>query len=105
MITEPKVRKNINVSIQSKKYTEPINSILNVWEGDGLNISTEVCDSILLADKIAQSPTLLSVMKIYALLEEILELNGANEDSLEEALSKLIIVKGSELTKVLCNKF
>lgn len=98
-----KIRKNVNVSIQSKKYNESINAVLNDWEEEGLNISTEVCNSILLANKIAKSPTLLNVMNIYDLAEKILNLYQIDEveNSLEEVLSKLINVNGSELTNVI----
>lgn len=103
MTKQTKIRKNINVSIQSKKYNEPINDVLTNWEEDGLNISTEVCNSILLANKIAKSPTLLNVMNIYDLAEKILNLYQVDEveNSLEDILSKLINVNGSELTEVI----
>ncbi|HBF6599515.1 TPA: hypothetical protein KOT48_003681 [Clostridioides difficile] len=102
MSTEQKIRKNINVSIQSKQYNETINNVLNDWEYEGLNISTEVCNSILISDKIAKSPTLLSVLNIYDLTEKILNLYKVNDkDALEEALSKLISIKGDEITKIL----
>lgn len=103
MTKQQKIRKNINVSIQSKKYNEPINDVLTNWEDEGLNISTEVCNSILLANKIANSPTLLNVMNIYDLAEKILNLYQVDEveNSLEDILSKLINVNGSELTEVI----
>ena len=107
MTKSNKIRKNVNVSIQSKKYNEAINSVLNDWEEEGLNISTEVCNSILLANKIAKSPTLLNVMNIYDLAEKILNLYQIDEveNSLEEVLSKLINVNGSELTDVISGIF
>lgn len=102
-----KIKKNINVSIQSKKYFSPINNILQDWEEDGLNISTEVCESILLAEKVANSPTLLSVMKLYDLTEQILYLNGIqdSEQKLEDVLSLLISVNGDGLTDIINSSF
>lgn len=99
------IKKNINVSIQAKKYHSKINEILNNWESDGLNFSTEVCESILLANKIASSPTLLSVMKIYDLTDQIFSLNkfDNNGKTLEDILSLLIQVNGEGLTNILCN--
>ena len=37
------VRKAINVSLQSKKYSESINEIIKDWEEKELNISAETC--------------------------------------------------------------
>lgn len=102
-----KIKKNINVSIQARKYFSPINNILQNWEEDGLNVSTEVCESILLAEKIANSPTLLSVMKLYDLTEQILYLNGVDntEQKLEDVLSLLIKVNGEGLTDIINSSF
>lgn len=107
MTTQRKIRKNLNVSIQSKKFNQAINEVLTDWEDEGLNISTEVCKSILLANKIAKSPTLLNVMNIYDLAEKILNLYQVDEvkNSLEEIISLLINVNGSELTNVINQTF
>lgn len=102
-----KIKKNINVSIQSRKYSNAINTILQNWEEDGSNVSTEVCESILLANKVANSPTLLSVMKLYDLTEQILYLNGVDdtEQKLEDVLSLLIKVNGEGLTDIINSSF
>lgn len=101
-----KEKKNINVSIQSKKYSKAINNILNDWENNGMNVSTEVCESILLANKIASSPTLLSVIKMYELTDQILSLNkfDNNEKTLEDIISLLIKINGEGLTNIFLNK-
>lgn len=106
MSTDIKSKKNINVSIQSKKYSQPINNILNDWDNNGLNVSTEVCESILLANKIASSPTLLSVIKMYELTDQILSLNkfDNNEKTLEDIISLLIKINGEGLTNIFLNK-
>lgn len=67
-----KTRKNINISLQSEKYGEIINAILNEWDKEGLNISTTACDNLILANKISKSPTLLNVINLYQLSEKIL---------------------------------
>ena len=47
-MSDTKVRKAINVSLQSKKYTDTINEIVQEWESQNLNISSETCDATLL---------------------------------------------------------
>ena len=46
-MSDTKVRKAINVSLQSKKYTDTINEIVQEWESQNLNISSETCDDQL----------------------------------------------------------
>lgn len=61
-----KMRKVINVSIQKKSLVE-LNSILNMWEDDMLNLSNEVCKSILFKHEFENNPvmqTLLSTIKL-----------------------------------------
>ena len=46
------VRKAINVSLQSKKYSESINEIIKDWEEQELNISAETCEALLLVHRL-----------------------------------------------------
>ena len=46
-MTTHKNRRAINISLQSKKYAEPINEMIQSWEDENLNISTQVCDALL----------------------------------------------------------
>lgn len=97
-----KIKKNVNVSIQSKKYALPINKILQEWEDNSLNISTEVCESLLLSNKIAKSPTLLKVINVCELAEKILNLYSIEDSQkaqmIENVLSQIIQVDTTKLT-------
>lgn len=105
MENSTKIRKNINVSLQSKFYSKPINNILNDWTDDNLNISIEVCNSILLSDKISKSPTLSKVMTTTDLVHKMLDLYKIekNDTLIEEILSKLISVDMAQLNDIIVN--
>lgn len=103
-----KLKKTLNISLQSKKYAEPINKIINNWEDDGLNISVKVCDTILLFDKYDKSITLSNISNIYELIEKIVGLyykldTPESNMEIEELLSQVITVDNSKLTKALAN--
>lgn len=101
------IRRNINVSVQSSQYSTEVNKIIDSWEHLGLSISTQACESIILAQKVASSPTLLSVMKLYDLISQILCLNpaGNNDKNLEEIISSVIKINGNGLTDIINNQF
>ncbi|WP_368263431.1 hypothetical protein [Clostridium disporicum] len=104
-IDDKKLRKNVNVSIQSKKYFRPINNILKEWEDNSLNLSTEVCESLLLSNKISKSPTLLKVVNVCELAEKILNLYPIDDTDktqmIENVLSQIVQVDTSQLTDVI----
>lgn len=82
------LRKSLNVSLQSKKYAEPINKLLDIWKDEGLNASTEVCENILLCDKIKKSFTLVNVLNAYNTAEQMVKL--CNHNLSNEELNKII---------------
>lgn len=103
-----KVRKTINVSIQSKKYSNSINKIVNEWEENGLNVSTEVCDMILLMSKLKNTITFFNMFNMYELTEKIVGLyydldSPIANQKIEEILSEVIKIDNSKLTDVLAN--
>ena len=51
-MTTHKNRRAINISLQSKKYAEPINEMIQSWEDENLNISTQVCDALLFVERL-----------------------------------------------------
>lgn len=89
--------KTLNVSLQSKKYGPSINKIVEKWKEDGLNISPEVCKSILMKDKIESNATLLQVLSAYDLVEKILKMKGISDETMLESIF-------SEMIKIDMNK-
>lgn len=103
-----KTRKTINVSLQSKKYSDPINRIINEWEDDGSNISVEVCENILLFEKFDKSIVLSNIKNVYELIEKIVALyypldSDKASMKIEELLSEVISVDNGKLTSALAN--
>lgn len=101
-----KLRRTLNISLQSKKYSEPINDIVNNWEEEGSNTSAEVCNLILLQDKYNKSITLSNVKNIFELIQKMIgiytELDTPESNMLiEEVLSKVIIIDNSKLSVAL----
>lgn len=105
MTNTTKIRKNVNVSLQSKQYSKPINDILNDWTDDNLNISIEVCESILLSDKMSKSPTLSNVLTATDLIQKILNLYKVEKTDalIENILSQLITVNMPQLNEIILN--
>lgn len=101
-----KPKKTINVSIQSKKYSAPINKILDKWEKNGLNASSEISENILLVDKLNKSITFNNMFYIYELIEKMV---GLYEDldspsafaKIENILSQVVSIDNSKLGSVL----
>lgn len=91
--------KTINVSLQSKRYAEPINKIIAEWKADGLNVSTEVCESILLKNKVDKSATLLQVLSALDLVEKLLKIKGIEDtETVEKILKRMININMNGLT-------
>lgn len=98
-----KLKKNLNVSLQSKKYTEPINKIIKKWEDEGINISVQICELILLFDKYNKSLTLSNIKNVFELIEKMVSLYAPlnteeSEFLIEEILSDCIKVDNNQLT-------
>lgn len=98
-----KLKKNLNISLQSKKYTEPINKIIKKWEDEGVNISVQTCELILLFDKYNKSLTLSNIKNVFELIEKMVSLYAPlnteeSEFLIEEILSDCIKVDNNQLT-------
>lgn len=91
-MAKEKDRKSLTVSLSSKSNRDSINRIVADWEKEGLNVSVEICNCILLANKINKSPTLLSVISTYELTEKMLKLSNQdiNKEQVEQIVSKMI---------------
>lgn len=96
-----KIRKTINVSLQSRKYCGPMNDLINKWEEDGNNLSIQICENLLKWNEIQQSPTMLRVINMFDLITKSLELyNMKDEAKIEDVLSKVIKFDASGLNEI-----
>lgn len=93
-----KERKTINVSLQSKKYLEPINKILNEWEAEELNLSTQICENLLLVQRLKNSITFGNVLAVYELIERMMKVYDVKDKSqLEQIFSEIISIDHAKL--------
>lgn len=83
-------KKTLNISLQSKKYYTSINSILENWHNNELNISDEACKNLLLMNKINNSITLLQVLNAYQTAEQMLLLSKGNNEDISQDLEAVI---------------
>lgn len=93
-----KERKTINVSLQSKKYLEPINKILNEWEADSLNLSTQICENLLLVQQLKNSVTFGNILAVYELIERVMKVYDIQDNTqLEQIFSEIISIDHAKL--------
>ena len=103
---DERLKKSINISIQSKKYLYRINSILKEWNKEGLTPSNVVCEDILLGYTISKSASLIKIVKVLEMIESILSMKYDKESIeyqliLEEILSKSISVDMSKINSLI----
>lgn len=104
---QKKSRKNINISLQTKKYLAPINDIVDKWEDEGESISVKVCDLIIFFDKFDNSFTLSNIKNIVELAEKMISrhmpINSSTESRrlLEDVLRECISIDNDKLSKAL----
>ncbi len=97
-----KERKTINVSLQSKKYLDSVNKILNDWEEDSLNLSTQICETLLLMDRLKKSATFANVIAMYELIEKMMKVYHIEDEAqLNKIFSEVVSVDSSKLTQLL----
>ena len=97
-----KERKTINVSLQSKKYLDSVNKILNEWEDDSLNLSTQICETLLLMDRLKKSATFANVIAMYELIEKMMKVYHVEDEAqLNKIFSEVVSVDSSKLTHLL----
>ena len=97
-----KERKTINVSLQSKKYLDSVNKILNEWEDDSLNLSTQICETLLLMDRLKKSATFANVIAMYELIERMMKVYHIEDETLlNKIFSEVVQVDNLKLTQLL----
>lgn len=106
---DEKLKKSINISIQSKKYLNKINSILKEWNEEGLTPSNVICEDILLGYTISKSASLIKIVKLLEMIESILSINYKKDSveyqlALEEILSKSINIDMSKINSMLISE-
>ena len=107
---KPKERKTINVSIQKRNFNK-LNSILNSWDEEGLNISSEVCKCILFKHELENSPLTQTLVSTLNLIKTSLKNKQLSSDSHDEALftvlKNIISIKidASELSNFIVDDF
>jgi hypothetical protein len=93
MENKTKVRKTVNVSI-GKRHSDRINSILNEWEDEGLNISSEICESILFKDICTKNIATCTILSTLSLIKSTLKsnknYNKLSSSELDELTSQIL---------------
>lgn len=89
--------KNFSVSIQ-KKNSAILNEIIKSWNDNNLNISNEVCESILFKYTIENNPYFQKFLPTFNLIKNTLEVKDLSDISYEEAFS--IALKNIFTTKI-----
>lgn len=67
-----KSRTNVNVSLR-KRDRQLLNDILNLWEADNCNLSSEVCDAIILKNLSNTNPHIQTILSTLSLIESSLK--------------------------------
>ncbi len=96
-----RIRKTINVSLQSKKLGGPINELINRWEADGSNLSVQICENLLRLDQLEHSGTMLKVLNLFDLTKQTASIyNIKDEAKIEEILSRAITINPSVIAEL-----
>lgn len=96
-----RIRKTINVSLQSKKLGGPINELINRWEAEGSNLSVQICENLLRLDQLEHSGTMLKVLNLFDLTKQTASIyNIKDESKIEEILSRAITINPSVIAEL-----
>lgn len=95
--SKTKVRKTLNVSLQKRNFDE-LNNIINSWEDEDLNVSGEVCKSILFKYDLENNSYIQTLLSTINLIKTNLKNKELFEESYENAL--LIALKNIISIKV-----
>lgn len=96
-----RIRKTINVSLQSKKLCNPINELINRWEAEGSNLSVQICENLLRLDQLEHSGTMLKVLNLFDLTRQTASIyNIKDEAKVEEILSRAITINPSVIAEL-----
>lgn len=80
-----KERNNINVSLK-KRNKALLNNILNSWEKEGCNLSSEVCDAIILKNLSNENPHIQTILSTLSLIESSLKSHSTTRDMEQEEI-------------------
>ena len=100
-MSEKKIRRAINISLQSKKYMDPINEMVQEWEENNLNISTETCEALLLVHKLKSFSTLSNILNIVNMLESLSSIYNYSEEDIDHMLNQIVSIDNEEFSKIL----
>lgn len=81
-----KDRNNVNVSLR-KRDKVLLNSILNSWEKEDCNISSEVCDAIILKNLSNTNPHIQTILSTLSLIESSLKSHFMTKKMTDEEIS------------------
>ena len=82
----------LNISLQSKKYNAKINNLIRLWRKKGYNISTVICDELLLFDKIDNSIMFTNLLNIYSLISKNAENRYPDNEQKAQMLTEEIFM-------------
>lgn len=82
---KPKTRSTINASIPKRNFEE-LNAILNSWDEEKLNLSSEVCKSILFKHEFENNPITQTILSTLNLIKISLKNKKLFDNSYNEAL-------------------
>lgn len=100
-MSDTKVRKAINVSLQSKKYTNTINEIVQEWESQNLNISSETCDALLLVHRLKKFSSLSNIFNIVKMLDNLSEIYHYTDEDIDKMLNQIIGIDNEKFSQIL----
>jgi len=100
-MSDTKVRKAINVSLQSKKYTDTINEIVQEWESQNLNISSETCDALLLVHRLKKFSSLSNIFNIVKMLDNLSEIYHYTDEDIDKMLNQIIGIDNEKFSQIL----
>lgn len=95
------VRKAINVSLQSKKYSESINEIIKDWEEQELNISAETCEALLLVHRLKKLSSLSNIFNIVKMLDNLSSIYHYDDTNIDDMLNQIIDIDNERFSQIL----
>ena len=95
------VRKAINVSLQSKKYSESINEIIKDWGEKELNISAETCEALLLVHRLKKLSSLSNIFNIVKMLDNLSSIYHYDDTNIDEMLNQIIDIDNERFSQIL----
>ena len=100
-MSDPKIRKAINVSLQSKKYADTINEIVQEWEDENLNISSETCEALLLVHRLKKLSALSNIFNIVKMLDNLSTIYHYNDEDINNMLEQIIDIDNERFSQIL----